>query len=59
VHAVDKDLIPIGPDIQGHDLVNGLTVDALAGPLNVITQHVIDILNTPVTNSGAFGQILP
>lgn len=58
IHVVDTSFFPQGPDVLGEDVVNDQVGDAIVGPQNVITNHVIDLLNTPV-NTSSYGPILP
>ena len=58
IHTVNNPLFQLGPDILGHDISYGATIDAYLGPSNVITQHVLDLLNSPVTSS-SYAPILP
>jgi pimeloyl-ACP methyl ester carboxylesterase len=59
IHAVAPPLFPMGPDILGRDVVQGVVGPSAQGPGNIITNHVLDLLNTPVTDNTTFGLITP
>ena len=59
VHTVNATLIPEGPDVLGHDLNSNAIIDARAGAYNIITRHVIDLLNKPASDKYSFRQVTP
>jgi pimeloyl-ACP methyl ester carboxylesterase len=48
IHTIHPLLFPIGPDVLARELING-KIGPVPNPQTVITQHVIDLLNEPVT----------
>jgi hypothetical protein len=61
IHSVVPAIFPIGPDVLGQALQNGdQTVDSTAPtPTALIVNHVIDLLNAPLTVGGQFAPITP
>jgi probable HAF family extracellular repeat protein len=57
VHAVNPVLFPVGPDVLGATVTNGMVVGAPAAQ-TAITNQLVVLLNTPL-NSSSFGDVLP